>query len=586
MDNENNNDPVNKSLDMSDIFDQTTLEYELGENSPAVQPEGEGEISNPVTVNVNNGNELFTERRNYSIRTVTGENYIVQGTSNRTVQVITLDRGGNPDTESENETEVTNPADYAIIPLAAGENVEVSGALDESTVSLSANRDETNEQEEIQEIHAGNSSHDSTDETDEPESEREKANLIAWKTRSAKQKAYQRMLRRAREDRIMKKRCMSDPGMVVLSRIDLPITPKKKNRRFPKSPQRKANRSQSVTGTSNRENSQVVVTGTTTESETEDESNETEPEGARALKERSGTDTDSDGEIKFVGTVLNSESRHGGENADGEIQQRESKDTKGKSKSSGNKGATSRDFLTTDNTGRIVRSTWSSSPPTHERYLDNQRILRERVEAGFKFIHKPRGATRLLINPRTFRERLEELGNSKCKICQRQFLTIADLERHLEENSPRRLLGVEGCQHDSGPRSKKPKLDTVYSNVVNPWPTWLPEHLRCRVDLKKLNFNRADHAFIKKKGFDLSFLVPSYRSYDTERLPVLVSGYDFPEETDSEYYNVSDSETDQESNQSLAALHLVERLFGFGRCFDLLGIRLIVFAAENCNECC
>ena len=38
-----------------------------------------------------------------------------------------------------------------------------------------------------------------------------------------------------------------------------------------------------------------------------------------------------------------------------------------------------RDFLTVDESGNVVRATWNGTPPTHEAYLNNQKILKQRV---------------------------------------------------------------------------------------------------------------------------------------------------------------------------------------------------------------
>ena len=38
-----------------------------------------------------------------------------------------------------------------------------------------------------------------------------------------------------------------------------------------------------------------------------------------------------------------------------------------------------RDFLTVDESGNVVRATWNGTPPTHEAYLNNQKILKQRI---------------------------------------------------------------------------------------------------------------------------------------------------------------------------------------------------------------
>ena len=55
-----------------------------------------------------------------------------------------------------------------------------------------------------------------------------------------------------------------------------------------------------------------------------------------------------------------------------------------------------RDFLTTDESGKEVKATWNGPPPTHETYLNDQRILRERSKnkekshrTGHKSVQEP-----------------------------------------------------------------------------------------------------------------------------------------------------------------------------------------------------
>ena len=122
MTDNNNKETVN--LSDLDILDQTTIEIELSGNEPSVQSDS-NEADDPGEVleipeEENSEEEHDTEldpniepneeQLRYVFNTVEGEQYIVQGTSDGRVEMITLDQGGNQtdqeDSGSENGSEV------------------------------------------------------------------------------------------------------------------------------------------------------------------------------------------------------------------------------------------------------------------------------------------------------------------------------------------------------------------------------------------------------------------------------------------------------------------------------------------------
>ena len=74
----------------------------------------------------------------------------------------------------------------------------------------------------------------------------------------------------------------------------------------------------------------------------------------------------------------------------------------------------------------------------------------------------------------------------------------------------------------------------VYSNVTAPWPKFLPKSFRCLVDIPKLDLSNEAQEVIKEKGLNLKLYTPEYREYYIKRLPVLVKGFDLPDQTDEE----------------------------------------------------
>ena len=306
----NNNETYNESLE--DILDQTTLELELSGNEPVSQDpsEDEPQIQNPE----NQGTDSSTERIHYVFNTVEGNRYIVQGTSNRSVEIITLDQVGDLATGDESETE--------------------------SIESIRANPDPT--PQGVREINVPNESTNNPDETIELTADNaeiqdvdlENANLQAWMRRSKSQKKfhseeYLRVLQRGRANRKMILNCMREPGRVILNRIpigseELAEECEADNAvvRLDRNEIPEWNREQQKQKSNNNDQKRDD-----SESDTENESKHEEPEAdIGTLKERSDSDTESDGDIKFVGAILKSASRYGGALDDAGEERKESKD--------------------------------------------------------------------------------------------------------------------------------------------------------------------------------------------------------------------------------------------------------------------
>ena len=511
MTDNNNKETVN--LSDLDILDQTTIEIELSGNEPSVQndsneaddpgevleiPEEENseeEHDTELDPNV----ETNEEQLRYVFNTVEGEQYIVQGTSDGRVEMITLDQGGTQtdqeDSGSENESEVVEVLDTAEVTNnvpamadgSAGNNVptvDISNVRNNAPPTFDYGERATRAENDYQNILAtgrdllnlmetateergerindsdnenGNQNPDpeevleipdEEDSEEEHHTELENANLQAWENRSAAQKKY---LEAQESQRKLIIRCMRDDTFVVLNRNDIP----------------------------NWYRAQRKATNNNDPDENQDEKEDTE------------SDSDEDDEVKFVGAILKSKSKYGGA-IDG------------------------------------VTSIAGSSKEQAKVSNNNTK----KCKCG---------------------EHTKNIGKTECSICRRQFLTIQDLQEHLSEIG--HVCHEIGCQHKFGPKPvKRPRLDEsyndnpVYSNAIAPWFTWMPKVLRCLVDLPKFELSKKAHKEIRKRGLNLRHYSPEFRKYHVERLPVLVSGFDRPETTTDE--NDNDSKEDEAHHEN------------------------------------
>ena len=113
------------------------------------------------------------------------------------------------------------------------------------------------------------------------------------------------------------------------------------------------------------------------------------------------------------------------------------------------------------------------------------------------------------------------IGETECSNCKRQFLTIKDLQDHLAKIG--QVCHETGCQYQYGPKSvKRRRLDVshesnddtpVYSDVMAPWPKFLPKTFRCLVDLPKLDLSNEAQEVIGEKGLNLKLCTPGYHKY-------------------------------------------------------------------------
>ena len=149
MTDNNNKETVN--LSDLDILDQTTIEIELSGNKPSVQNDSK-EADDPVEVleipeeenseeehdtelnpNADQTAENNEDQLRYVFETVEGERYIIQGTSDRRVEMITLEQGGNQSAQENSETDSEN--EVTIIP----KNADTSNVPTETDGSGRAN---------------------------------------------------------------------------------------------------------------------------------------------------------------------------------------------------------------------------------------------------------------------------------------------------------------------------------------------------------------------------------------------------------------------------------------------------------------
>ena len=143
---ENNNEPNEETVNLSDldILDQTTVELELSGNEPTIEndpkanhdsgdvteiPEEENseeELDTELNPNADQTAENNEDQLRYVFETVKGERYIVQGTSDRSVEMITLDQGGNQSAQENSRSDSKN--EVTIIP----KNTEASNVPTET----------------------------------------------------------------------------------------------------------------------------------------------------------------------------------------------------------------------------------------------------------------------------------------------------------------------------------------------------------------------------------------------------------------------------------------------------------------------
>ena len=119
MDNNNESNVEATNLSDLDVFDQTTIEIELSGNEPSILedpvvleiPEEETSPEEHSTEpNQNNAQvaETNENRPRYVFNTVEGGNFIIQGTSDGRIEMITPDRGGNQTPQSNSGSESGN----------------------------------------------------------------------------------------------------------------------------------------------------------------------------------------------------------------------------------------------------------------------------------------------------------------------------------------------------------------------------------------------------------------------------------------------------------------------------------------------
>ena len=372
-----------------DVLDQTTIEFELSGNEPSIQNDSEvPEIPEEETSEEEHGTELNQnnvqnaetneEQPRYVFETVEGGRFIIQGTSDRRVKMITLDQGGNQspqeDSGSENENEVieltelaearngTAGADNNIrnnVPAMGTNNQEINlpAATDSNKEVTAAERDYQNIINKGKELtvlmnlmeSAAKTAERNTDNNDingnqnptpevseipdeenseeEHDTELENANLQAWENRSAAQKRYYEELEAGRTRRKLIIRCMRNNAVVKLNRNDIPNWYRAHRRA----------------------------------------KNGNDP---AKLGEGTDSDSDEDDEVKFVGAILRSESKYGG----------------------AIDGATSTAFNNKEQTKKVSNSN------------------AKKCKCG---------------------EHTTNIGETECSICKRQFLTIRDLQEHL-----------------------------------------------------------------------------------------------------------------------------------------------------------
>ena len=230
---DNNNEFNVEATDLSDldVLDQTTIEIELSGNEPSIlndsvvleMPEEETSPEEHSTEpNENNAQvaETNDNQPRYVFQTVEGGSFIIQGTSDGRIEMVTPDQGGNlipqRNSGSENETEET----VAIVqPVATGNTKEVTADERERdyqnvmkkgkelTVLLNQIESATDKTESNANNNDLNGNLNPTPEAseipvmEEHDTDLENANQQAWENRSANQKKYLETLEAGRTRR-------------------------------------------------------------------------------------------------------------------------------------------------------------------------------------------------------------------------------------------------------------------------------------------------------------------------------------------------------------------------------------------------
>ena len=490
----NNNNEINvdtANLSDLDVLDQTMIEFELSGNEPSIQNDSEvPEIPEEETSEEEHGTELNQnnvqnaetneEQPRYVFETVEGGRFIIQGTSDRRVKMITLDQGGNQspqeDSGSENENEVieltelaearngTAGADNNIrnnVPAMGTNNQEINlpAATDSNKEVTAAERDYQNIINKGKELtvlmnlmeSAAKTAERNTDNNDingnqnptpevseipdeenseeEHDAEQEKANQQAWENLSAAQKKYLETLEAGRTRRKLILRCMRHPGEV---RID-PLLTEVHDLSIERLDQLQQEcLSDELVRECLSDNAVVKLDRNDIPNWNRAQRRTKNDQDPTKSGEGTDSDSDEDDEVKFVGTILRSKSKYGG---------------------------------AIDGAGSIAPDSRDQSKVTSK---GNER----KCKCG---------------------EHTTGIGETECSNCKRQFLTSKDLQDHLAKIG--QVCHETGCQYQYGPKPvKRRRLDVshesnddipVNSDVKAPWPKFLPKTFRCLVDLPK-----------------------------------------------------------------------------------------------------
>ena len=486
----NNNEPTDEATNLSDVFDQTTIEFELSGNEPSIledpvvleipeedtspeehSTEPDQNIAEAAETNAESNAETNEDQLRYVFNTVEGRNFIIQGTSDGRVEMITPDQGGNQTPQRNSGSESGNEE------TVGKESTVLSNQTGSATGQKANNNDlsgNLNPSPEVSEMPV----------MEEHDTDQENANQLAWENRSANQKKYLETLEAGRTKRKLILRCMRHPGEIKIEKIpDRPrrhpgaLTIESRTSEFPS-----FEKWYEITQKCLTDNAVVLL-----------DRNDI-PNWHRAQRKAKidrnptkfwfggeDTDSDEDDEVKFIGTILKSKSKYGGKIAD----------------------------------------------------------------AGSSAVYpmdKTKVASKTYGNKCNCGEHTTDIGETECSNCRRQFLTLKDLQDHLAEIG--QVCHEPGCQDKYGPRPiKRRRVDLnlifmdetpVYSDVTAPWPKFLPKSFRCLVDIPKLDLSNEAQEVIKEKGLNLKLYTPEYREYYIKRLPVLVKGYDPPDQTDEE----------------------------------------------------
>ena len=355
MEDNNNYVRADEVVNLSDleILHQTTVELELSGNKPTIEndpkadhdsgevteiPEEENseeEHDTELNPNADQTAENNEDQLRYVFETVEGERYIIQGTSDRRVEMITLEQGGNQsaqensETDSENEvTIIPKNADTSNVPtetdgsgranvpameieatreqeyqITLDKGKELGNLLDEierktdNKNDISNQRPDPEEELEIPDEETSEEEHDI---------ELENANQQAWENRSAAQKEYLETLEAGRTRRKLILRCMRNPGKVkldpLLSLYTILIG----------IPDPRIERWDELTQECFSNNAVVKLDRNNIPNWYRAQRNAANNRAQDKSEEHTDTNSDEDEEVKFVGAILKSESKYGG----------------------------------------------------------------------------------------------------------------------------------------------------------------------------------------------------------------------------------------------------------------------------------